>query len=87
MKADRHVLPARWALQDARNRFREVIDAAVGGEDQVLTKRGKEVAVVISYEKYVRTAGCEGVSPTFATYLLDGPSVANEAFKRIGLRA
>ena len=30
-----------WSLQDAKNRFSAVVDAAVGGDPQRVTRRGK----------------------------------------------
>jgi prevent-host-death family protein len=38
---------ARWALQDAKNRFSEVVDAALEGQPQIVTRRGVEAAVII----------------------------------------
>lgn len=44
-----------WQLQDAKQRFSEVVRAAESGEPQVITKHGREVAVVIEYEGYRRS--------------------------------
>ena len=35
-----------WSLQDAKNRFSAVVDAAVGGDPQRVTRRGKPAVVV-----------------------------------------
>ena len=43
-----------WQLQEAKNRFSEVVNKAVSGGPQVITKHGTETVVVISYEKYQR---------------------------------
>ncbi|MFT4231938.1 MAG: type II toxin-antitoxin system Phd/YefM family antitoxin [Leucobacter sp.] len=43
-----------WQLQDAKQHFSEVVRAAQTGEPQVITKHGREVAVVIEYEGYRR---------------------------------
>ena len=45
-----------WQLQDAKSRFSDVIRGAEGGETQIVTKHGKEVAVVLNYELYLRLA-------------------------------
>ena len=37
-----------WPLQEARNRFSAVVDAAVAGEPQRVTRRGKPAVVVLS---------------------------------------
>lgn len=42
----------QWQLQDAKNRFSEVVDNAVQQGPQVVTKRGKEAVVIISIEEY-----------------------------------
>ena len=41
-----------WALQDAKSRFSAVADDAWRGEPQVVTRRGKPLVVVISYDLY-----------------------------------
>lgn len=46
-----------WSLQDAKGRFSEVVQKAQDGEAQVVTKRSKEVAVVLGYEAYLELAG------------------------------
>ncbi|MFT4927559.1 MAG: antitoxin Phd [Phenylobacterium sp.] len=42
----------QWQLQDAKNRFSEVVDNAMQQGPQMVTKRGKEAVVVISIEEY-----------------------------------
>jgi antitoxin Phd len=87
-RAPRSRLPARWALQDAKNRLSEVVDAAVRGQPQVVTRRGVETAVIISHEDYARMTAAPTEGPTFADYLIDGPVVGGgEPFERIALRA
>jgi len=41
-----------WQLQEAKNRLSELIDAALHRGPQVITRRGTEVAIVISYAEY-----------------------------------
>jgi len=43
-------MDAVWTLQDAKNRFSAVVDAAVQGKPQKVTRRGKWVSVVLSAE-------------------------------------
>jgi antitoxin Phd len=43
-----------WPLQEARDKLSQVIDSAISGGPQVITRRGVEVAVVLSYEEYKR---------------------------------
>jgi len=41
-----------WALQDAKSKFSAVAEDAWRGNPQVVTRRGKPLVVVISYELY-----------------------------------
>ena len=43
---------ATWQLQEAKNKFSEVVEAALSDGPQVITKRGVETAVVMSYKEY-----------------------------------
>jgi antitoxin Phd len=41
-----------WQIQEAKNKLSEVVDEAVIHGPQVITKRGVEVAVMMSYAEY-----------------------------------
>ena len=74
----------QWALQDAKNRFSAVVDAALGGEPQTVTRRGSPAVVVVAFEVYQRLRRAETVkAPSFVEHLLaipkDGP---DEVFDR-----
>jgi prevent-host-death family protein len=56
----------RWQVQEAKQRFSEVLRAAEAGEPQIVTKHGEEIAVVIDIAEYRRLRG-EPVS--FMEYL------------------
>lgn len=43
-----------WTLQDAKNRFSAVVDAALAGTPQEVTRRGKPAVVILSAEEYRR---------------------------------
>lgn len=43
-----------WQLQDAKNKLSEVVDRAIAEGPQMLTRRGRETAVVISIEDFRR---------------------------------
>ena len=80
--------PARWSLQDAKNKLSAVIDAAAKGSPQVVTRRGVETAVVISYEEYERIASQRAIpAPSLGEYLLELPTATEgeDAFQRIEL--
>jgi prevent-host-death family protein len=60
-----------WQVQEAKQRFSEVLRAAESGEPQIVTKHGEEVAVLIDIAEYRRLRG-ESVS--FMEYLRVAPS-------------
>jgi prevent-host-death family protein len=66
-----------WQVQEAKQRFSEVLRAAVSGEPQIVTKHGEEVAVVMDIAEYRRL---RGESMTFMEYLRAEPS-ADESFE------
>jgi prevent-host-death family protein len=75
-----------WSLQDAKNRFSAVVDAALGGQPQWVTRRGKPVAVVLSAEAYEKLHRLEQVqAPSFVDVLLEMPQ-DDEPFERLPLR-
>lgn len=41
-----------WQLQEAKNKFSEVVDEAVKHGPQLITKRGVETVIVLSYAEY-----------------------------------
>ena len=43
-----------WKLRDAEKRFSSVVDAALAGEAQVVTRAGKPAVVVLSADEYER---------------------------------
>jgi prevent-host-death family protein len=41
-----------WQLQEAKNRFSEVVESALHSGPQTVTRHGKEAVVVVSAETY-----------------------------------
>ncbi len=41
-----------WQLQEAKNKFSEVVDKAIKHGPQIITKRGVETVIVLSYAEY-----------------------------------
>jgi antitoxin Phd len=41
-----------WQLQDAKNRFSEIVKKALREGPQVVTRRGKKTVVIMSIEQY-----------------------------------
>jgi antitoxin Phd len=44
--------PVKWQLQDAKNRFSALVEAAARSGPQVVTRRGLDAAVVVSSADY-----------------------------------
>ena len=59
-----------WPLQDAKNRFSEVVKRALSEGPQTVTLRGRRAAVVLSAEDFDRLAAGE---ETIVDALLGGP--------------
>jgi prevent-host-death family protein len=45
-------MPRVWQLQDAKNRFSEVVEEALKAGPQIITRRGVETVVVLSLAEY-----------------------------------
>ncbi len=41
-----------WQLQEAKNKFSEVVDEAISSGPQIITRRGADTAVLLSYADY-----------------------------------
>jgi antitoxin Phd len=71
-----------WSVQDAKNRFSEVVEAA-RRKPQTVTKHGKPAVVVVAADEYERLRRLEHLkAPTFAELLLAMPTGGNE-FERL----
>ena len=65
---------AQWRLQDAKTQFSQVVDAALNGEVQHVTRRGKEAVVVLSEASYrALRDSARSSAPGFITHLLAIP--------------
>ncbi len=72
-------------LQDAKNRFSAVVDAALAGRPQSVSRRGKPAVVVIAATEYERLLGlARSAEGSFADHLLSFPvSRKDERFDRL----
>lgn len=61
----------RLSVLEGKNKFSQVVAAAADGEPQIITKNGKETAVVISIDEYRRLAHGER---SLVDVLLDNPA-------------
>lgn len=72
-----------WPLQDAKNKFSALVNAALAGEPQRVTRRGEPAVVVLAAEEYERLRRLERVeAPTLGELLLDIPQDDQE-FERL----
>ena len=60
----------RWKLQDAKNCFSEVVQNAVDGEPQCVSRHGKDAVLVISYDALLKAALPKR---SLADFFLDSP--------------
>jgi antitoxin Phd len=72
-----------WSVQDAKNRFSEVVEAA-RRKPQTVTKHGKPAVVVVAADEYERLRKLQHLkAPSFAEMLLAMPQGDIE-FERLG---
>jgi antitoxin Phd len=71
-----------WSVQDAKNRFSEVVEAA-RRRPQTVTKHGKPAVVVVDADEYERLRKLQHLNaPSFAEMLLAMPQ-GGEEFERL----
>lgn len=77
--------PTTWSVQDAKNRFSAVVEAA-RREPQTVTKHGKPAVVVVDAAEYERLRRLErSTAPSFVDALLAMPQDDGE-FPRLKAR-
>lgn len=70
------------SLQDAKNRFSAVVDAALAGRPQEVSRRGKPAVVIVSMAEYHRlVAAAQAHRESFAEHLLAFPGGDVERMK------
>lgn len=60
----------KWQLQDAKQQFSKVVERARADGPQLVTRNGKEVAVVLDVDEYRRLTSHGG---DFKRFLFEGP--------------
>ena len=68
--------PDHWQIQDAKQRFSEMIRAVTTEGPQVITRHGEDVAVVVEIGEYRRLTR---PAVDIANILLGGPKLDNSA--------
>lgn len=60
----------KWQVQEAKQRFSELVRRATDEGPQVVTRHGRDVVVVLAADEYRRT---KGASPSFRDFLRGAP--------------
>ncbi len=77
---------SQWSLQDAKNKFSALVDTAIKGKPQLVTRRGKPAVVVMSVGEYNKFRHLEKLeAPSFTEYLLNMPA-DDEEFEPIEIK-
>lgn len=69
----------RWQLQEAKQRFSEVVREAEANGPQIVTRHGHEVVVVLSADEYRRL---QAGRPDFKEFLLAAPDLEDLDIRR-----
>jgi prevent-host-death family protein len=69
----------KWQLQEAKQQFSRLVERARTEGPQLVTRNGKEVAVVLDVDEYRRLSSHGG---DFKRFLLEGPYVDDIPFER-----
>ena len=62
-----------WQLQEAKQKFSELVRRALEDGPQVVTRRGEEVVVVVPAEEFRRLTGDK---PDFKEFLMSAPDLS-----------
>ena len=71
-------MQAQWPLQDAKNKFSQVVDSALLGTPQVVTRRGVPVVVVVAADQYATLTQKDQAENGFVRFLLSMPTDAED---------
>jgi antitoxin Phd len=70
---------AIWQINEAKNRFSELLEDANAHGPQIITRHGAERAVVLSIKEY---RALTRQKPDLKAYLLEGPKVDDFTLER-----
>ena len=78
---------AEWPIEDAKSKFTALVDAALAGKPQRVTRRGEPAVVVLATEEYERLCRLQNAKAlTLSELLLEMPQDDGE-FERLSLPA
>ena len=67
-----------WQLQEAKNRFSEVVDRALSDGPQTVTRHGRAAVVIVSAGQYARETGREKLSAVLRECPVKGWKVSRD---------
>jgi prevent-host-death family protein len=71
---------AHWQVQEAKQKFSQLVQRALDEGPQMVTRRGEEVVVVVSANEFRRLTGNK---PDFKDFLLSGPDLSALDLERV----
>jgi prevent-host-death family protein len=78
---------AQWQLQTAKAQLSELVEAALRGEPQRITRRGKDAVMVLSEQAYVALKrSAKNDAPDFVAHLLAMPRERGVRVKPVAVR-
>jgi prevent-host-death family protein len=69
-----------WQLQEAKQKFSQLVRRALEEGPQVVTRHGEEVVVVLSAQEFRRL---QGTPLNFKEFLLNGPDLSTLDLERV----
>ena len=83
MTMQTHSAPPAWRLQDAKAQFSSVVEFALRGVPQHVTRRGKQAVVILSEQDFsALQRSAQVVAPSFIAHLLAMPKSPNAAKRK-----
>ena len=76
-----------WPLQDAKNKFSALVNAALAGEPQLVTRRGRPAVVVLAADEYERLLRLDRADAPALGELLAQIPQDDQDFERIAVPA
>jgi antitoxin Phd len=78
---------SQWRLQDAKAQFSQVVEAALQGEPQHVTRRGRDAVVVMSEASYRALQQSSRIAaPGFISHLLAVPKTADASMSQANIK-
>lgn len=62
----------KWQIQEAKSRFSELLEAVISRGPQIITKRGKDIVIILSIDEYKKF---KNQTPTMIEKIRSAPRV------------